>query len=122
MRSGPCAIATSSSPRRPTPAPVLSGSGLRPGRHMTAPGADDPAKRELDGACLRRATRVIVDSRDLTLRYGDVHAPSPAERLRRTVRRRDRRRPGRPGSRTARTGRHHGGQAHRHRPPGQDTA
>ncbi|MEU3529809.1 ornithine cyclodeaminase family protein [Streptomyces sp. NPDC038707] len=57
-----------------SPAPILFGSWLRPGQHITALGADDPAKRELDGACLRRATRVIVDSRELALRYGDVHA------------------------------------------------
>ncbi|MFF5437899.1 ornithine cyclodeaminase family protein [Streptomyces achromogenes] len=57
-----------------SPAPVLFGSWLRPGQHITALGADDPAKRELDGACLQRATRVIVDSRELALRFGDVHA------------------------------------------------
>lgn len=54
--------------------PVLCGSWLRPGQHITALGADDPAKCELDGACLHRATRVIVDSRELALRYGDIHA------------------------------------------------
>ncbi|MFI6517705.1 ornithine cyclodeaminase family protein [Spirillospora sp. NPDC050679] len=54
--------------------PVLFGSWLRPGQHITALGADTPAKRELDGASLQRATRVFVDSRELGLRYGDVHA------------------------------------------------
>ncbi|MGW3090109.1 ornithine cyclodeaminase family protein [Streptomyces sp. NPDC001108] len=57
-----------------SPTPVLFGSWLRPGQHITALGADDPTKRELDGACLNRATRVIVDSRDLALRHGDIHA------------------------------------------------
>ncbi|MET9660174.1 ornithine cyclodeaminase family protein [Streptomyces sp. NPDC006510] len=57
-----------------SPTPVLFGSWLRPGQHITALGADDPAKRELDGTCLHRATRVIVDSRELALRYGDIHA------------------------------------------------
>ncbi|MFJ9447441.1 hypothetical protein ACIRRH_37215 [Kitasatospora sp. NPDC101235] len=57
-----------------SPTPVLFGSWLRPGQHITALGADDPAKRELDGAGLRRATRVFVDSRELALRYGDIHA------------------------------------------------
>lgn len=57
-----------------SPAPVLFGSWLRPGQHITALGADAPAKRELDGTGLRRATRVFVDSRELNLRYGDVHA------------------------------------------------
>ncbi|WP_151774127.1 ornithine cyclodeaminase family protein [Streptomyces abyssomicinicus] len=56
------------------PVPVLFGSWLRPGRHITALGADDPAKRELGGACLRRATQVFVDSRELALRHGDIHA------------------------------------------------
>ncbi|WP_420032357.1 ornithine cyclodeaminase family protein [Streptomyces sp. cg28] len=56
------------------PTPVLFGSWLRPGQHITALGADDPDKRELDGACLHRATRVVVDSRELALQYGDLHA------------------------------------------------
>ncbi|MEV0186472.1 hypothetical protein AB0I54_45830 [Streptomyces sp. NPDC050625] len=57
-----------------SPTPVLFGSWLRPGQHITALGADDPAKRELDSACLHRATGVIVDSRELALHYGDIHA------------------------------------------------
>ncbi|MFE7530330.1 ornithine cyclodeaminase family protein [Kitasatospora sp. NPDC057542] len=57
-----------------SPTPVLFGSWLRPGQHITALGADDPAKRELDGAGLNRATRVFVDSRELALRHGDIHA------------------------------------------------
>lgn len=57
-----------------SPTPVLRGSWLRPGQHITALGADDPAKRELDRACLHRATKVFVDSRELSLRYGDIHA------------------------------------------------
>ncbi|MFF8809246.1 ornithine cyclodeaminase family protein [Streptomyces omiyaensis] len=54
--------------------PVLRGAWLRPGQHVTAVGADDPVKRELDADCLRRATRLLVDSRELALRYGDVYA------------------------------------------------
>ncbi|MGY0490160.1 ornithine cyclodeaminase family protein [Streptomyces sp. WG-D5] len=57
-----------------SPTPVLSGDWLRPGQHITALGADDPDKRELDAACLHRATGVFVDSRELGLRYGDIHA------------------------------------------------
>ncbi|MFS0696938.1 ornithine cyclodeaminase family protein [Streptomyces nitrosporeus] len=57
-----------------SPDPVLFGSWLRPGQHITALGADAPAKRELDGAALRRATRVFADSRELALRYGDIHS------------------------------------------------
>ncbi|MFJ8111839.1 ornithine cyclodeaminase family protein [Streptomyces sp. NPDC096132] len=54
--------------------PVLHGAWLAEGVHITAVGADDAVKRELDGACLRRATGVFVDSRDLNLRYGDLRA------------------------------------------------
>ncbi|MFC8100807.1 ornithine cyclodeaminase family protein [Streptomyces sp. NPDC057363] len=56
-----------------SPTPILFGPWLRPGQHITALGADAPAERELDGACLRRATPVIVDNRELALRYGDIH-------------------------------------------------
>ncbi|MEV5607385.1 ornithine cyclodeaminase family protein [Streptomyces sp. NPDC052225] len=56
------------------PTPVLSGAWLCPGQHVTALGADAPGKRELDAACLHRATRVVVDSRELALRYGDIQA------------------------------------------------
>jgi ornithine cyclodeaminase/alanine dehydrogenase-like protein (mu-crystallin family) len=55
-------------------APVLLGAWLRKGQHVTALGADDAAKRELDDAALQRADRVFVDSRDLNLRLGDLHA------------------------------------------------
>ncbi|MGW1105274.1 ornithine cyclodeaminase family protein [Streptomyces sp. NPDC002540] len=54
--------------------PVLAGAWLRPGQHITALGADDATKRELDDACLQRADRVLVDSRDLNLQFGDLHA------------------------------------------------
>lgn len=39
---------------------------------MTAVGADDRGKAELDGACLNRADRLIVDSRLWTQVYGDI--------------------------------------------------
>ncbi|MQY06937.1 ornithine cyclodeaminase family protein [Actinomadura macrotermitis] len=55
--------------------PVLEGAWLRPGQHVTAVGADDPGKAELDVACFRRADVVVVDSRDLTPRFaGDLRA------------------------------------------------
>lgn len=53
--------------------PLIHGNWLHPGQHVTAVGADDADKCELDGACLVRADRLIVDSRALTLAYGDVH-------------------------------------------------
>ncbi|GAA3151804.1 ectoine utilization protein EutC [Nonomuraea roseoviolacea subsp. carminata] len=43
--------------------PVLDGRWLRPGQHVTAVGADDPSKSELDPACFERADLVVVDGR-----------------------------------------------------------
>jgi ornithine cyclodeaminase len=54
-------------------APILRGEWLRPGQHITAVGADDPQKCELDAAALGRA-RVFVDSVETTLANGDVAA------------------------------------------------
>ena len=51
--------------------PLLEGAWLRPGQHITAVGADDPTKCELDAAVLRRA-RVFVDERATALANGDV--------------------------------------------------
>jgi ornithine cyclodeaminase/alanine dehydrogenase-like protein (mu-crystallin family) len=53
--------------------PIVRGEWLRPGQHITAVGADDEAKCELDGHCLKRAHRPIVDSRDSPRNYGEVH-------------------------------------------------
>jgi ornithine cyclodeaminase/alanine dehydrogenase-like protein (mu-crystallin family) len=44
--------------------PILEGSWLRPGQHVTAVGADDPTKAELDPACFERADILAVDSRE----------------------------------------------------------
>jgi ornithine cyclodeaminase len=57
----------------PSHEPLVEGAWLRPGQHVTAVGADDPQKCELDGECLRRADRVIVDSVAQNLQFGDVH-------------------------------------------------
>ncbi len=54
-------------------APILRGDWLRPGQHITAVGADDPTKSELDGAALTRS-RVFVDEIAATLANGDVRA------------------------------------------------
>lgn len=51
--------------------PIVQGEWLRPGQHITAVGADDATKCELDIATLRRA-RVFVDSLDSTAANGDV--------------------------------------------------
>ena len=51
--------------------PIVRGEWLRPGQHVTAVGADDPTKCELDAACLERA-RVFVDARETAAANGDV--------------------------------------------------
>lgn len=52
--------------------PLVKGVWLRPGQHITAIGADDPGKCELDADVLLRA-RVFVDSRESALSNGDIH-------------------------------------------------
>jgi ornithine cyclodeaminase/alanine dehydrogenase-like protein (mu-crystallin family) len=52
--------------------PLVRGEWLRDGQHITAVGADDPSKCELDVSALRRA-RVFVDSLSATIANGDVH-------------------------------------------------
>ena len=46
--------------------PLISAAWLRPGQHLTALGADDNEKRELDLGCFSRADLIAVDSRDQT--------------------------------------------------------
>ncbi len=52
--------------------PLVRGEWLRPGQHVTAVGADDPTKCELDADALARA-RVFVDAIDTATANGDVH-------------------------------------------------
>lgn len=53
--------------------PILDGAWLRPGQHVTAVGADDPTKAELDPTCFSRADLLVVDSRPDTPRFaGDL--------------------------------------------------
>ncbi|MFD1537269.1 ornithine cyclodeaminase family protein [Nonomuraea guangzhouensis] len=55
--------------------PILAGQWLRPGQHVTAVGADDPAKAELDAACFHRADLVVADSRQAARQFaGDLRA------------------------------------------------
>ncbi|MEU7901196.1 ornithine cyclodeaminase family protein, partial [Nonomuraea sp. NPDC049152] len=54
-------------------------SWLRPGQHVTAVGADDGTKAELDPACFHRADVMAVDSRKITqLHAGDLRASGRA--------------------------------------------
>jgi ornithine cyclodeaminase/alanine dehydrogenase-like protein (mu-crystallin family) len=52
--------------------PLVRGEWLHPGQHITAVGADDPAKCELDSVALNRA-RVFADSVDTVCANGDLH-------------------------------------------------
>lgn len=52
--------------------PLVQGEWLREGQHITAVGADDATKCELDVTALQRA-RVFVDSRETTAANGDVY-------------------------------------------------
>ncbi|MEV0455899.1 ornithine cyclodeaminase family protein [Catellatospora methionotrophica] len=52
--------------------PLVRGEWLHPGQHITAVGADDATKCELDSTSLRRA-RVFVDSLETAGANGDVH-------------------------------------------------
>ena len=51
--------------------PLVRGEWLSPGQHITAVGADDPMKCELDAIALRRG-RVFVDSLEAAEGNGDV--------------------------------------------------
>ncbi len=44
--------------------PVLLGAWLSPGQHVNAAGSNSLARRELDTAAVRRATHIVVDSRN----------------------------------------------------------
>jgi ornithine cyclodeaminase/alanine dehydrogenase-like protein (mu-crystallin family) len=59
--------------------PLVRGDWLRAGQHVTAVGADDPTKCELDAAALRRA-EVFVDAMDVAVANGDIrHAIATAD-------------------------------------------
>jgi ornithine cyclodeaminase len=53
--------------------PLLRAEWLSPGMHVTAVGSDGPDKQELDPQVLKRADRVVADSRAQCLRLGEIH-------------------------------------------------
>jgi ornithine cyclodeaminase len=57
----------------PSREPILRAAWLRPGMHVTAMGSDGPDKRELEGAVLGRADKVVADRLDQCLRLGEIH-------------------------------------------------
>ncbi|AXT62369.1 ornithine cyclodeaminase family protein [Aquimarina sp. AD10] len=51
--------------------PLIKGEWLQKGQHITAVGADDTFKKELDIDCFKKADMVFVDSLDLNSKYGE---------------------------------------------------
>ena len=57
--------------------PLFDGNALRPGTHITAVGTFVPEKREVDTETIRRAHRIVVDSReDCLAEAGDLIIPN----------------------------------------------
>ncbi len=52
--------------------PLLFARQIRPGTHITAMGADDLGKQELDPEIFARADRVVVDSQSQCCAFGDT--------------------------------------------------
>ena len=57
--------------------PLFDGNALHPGTHITAVGTFVPEKREVDTTTIRRAHRIVVDSREACLEEaGDLIIPN----------------------------------------------
>ena len=57
--------------------PLFDGNALQPGTHITAVGTFVPEKREVDTITIRRAHRIVVDSREACLEEaGDLIIPN----------------------------------------------
>ena len=57
--------------------PLFDGNDLQPGTHITAVGTFVPEKREVDTTTIRRANRIVVDSREDCLEEaGDLIIPN----------------------------------------------
>jgi ornithine cyclodeaminase len=52
--------------------PLIMGDWLQSGQHITAVGADDSYKHELDAACFTNADRIYVDSIELNKQFGEI--------------------------------------------------
>lgn len=64
----------------PSRVPILDGKLVRPGVHVSAFGADEPGKVELDAALMKRA-KLIVDDRALALTDGALNVAASAGEL-----------------------------------------
>jgi ornithine cyclodeaminase len=57
--------------------PLFDGNALKPGTHITAVGTFVPEKREVDTTTIKRAHRIVVDSREACLEEaGDLIIPN----------------------------------------------
>ena len=57
--------------------PLFDGNALQPGTHITAVGTFVPEKREVDTTTIRKADRIVVDSREACLEEaGDLIIPN----------------------------------------------
>lgn len=52
--------------------PLIQSGWVQPGTHITAVGADDENKRELEPALLEKADVIVVDSLTVNQKYGDI--------------------------------------------------
>jgi ornithine cyclodeaminase len=57
----------------PTQKPHLMADWVEAGTHITAMGADNPYKQELESTLLARADKLVVDSRDMCAVNGELH-------------------------------------------------
>lgn len=61
--------------------PLVKGAWLQKGQHITAVGADDTFKHELDGDCFSKANEVFLDSLELNQHYGEYAHQDKSEDL-----------------------------------------
>lgn len=66
VKSAEIILATTSSK-----SPIVKGEWLSKGQHITAVGADDTHKHEIDAGCFEKADVIFLDSLELNLQYGE---------------------------------------------------
>jgi ornithine cyclodeaminase/alanine dehydrogenase-like protein (mu-crystallin family) len=52
--------------------PIVKGEWVKEGTHINTIGADDPQKTELDGATLKKAAKVVIDSERGLMKIGHI--------------------------------------------------
>jgi ornithine cyclodeaminase len=61
--------------------PLIQSDWIQPGAHITAVGADDEHKSELEPALLEKADLIVVDSKTVNQKYGDIAQALKSGRL-----------------------------------------